>query len=100
MQQSGAKARQNRNHALREKRARDLATCQAKGKRKYPDVVAAREGAGQTMQRRGWVLYPYLCVCGFWHLTSQVPDTTKDDWFYGDLADEVFIAKGLADRLT
>jgi len=57
--------------------------CQAQNKRKYPDIVAARNAAGNILKNRGWVLYPYWCEygCGFFHLTKQPPKSTEDDLF-------------------
>lgn len=78
-----------RNSALRY----ELTICETRGKQRYTDIVAARQGAGRVLQHKGWVLYPYLCVCGFWHLTKNVPKSTEDSWFYGNRVEDLFIAK-------
>ena len=61
---------------------RQLEACTAKGKKPYPSIVAAKSIAVRLFTLHGWRLYPYRCVCGMWHLTSQEQDTPAEfEWF-------------------
>jgi hypothetical protein len=64
------------------RKARQLEACQARGKKPYTSIVIARNVATRLFVQYGWTLYPYQCVCGNWHLTSQVQEVQPEyEWF-------------------
>jgi hypothetical protein len=57
------------------RRAIQLRACEARDKKQYESIDEARTAAGWVFLRDGVVTYPYLCPCGWWHVTRQPPGT-------------------------
>lgn len=49
------------------------APCPSPGKRRYATAEAARQAAARTAPVYGRLLNPYLCRCGWTHLTKLAP---------------------------
>lgn len=64
------------------RKKRQLELCKVQGKKQYADVVLARTTAQRLYIAKGWMLYPYECACGFWHLTREKPEGVDDGEFF------------------
>lgn len=60
------------------RRAHRRHVCTRRGKVPYPDAAAAQHAAARQLTQQGWILRPYLCPCGSWHLTKK---PYPDEWF-------------------
>lgn len=47
------------------------AICQWPGKQRYATEQAAQSAAGRRSAWHGLDFRPYLCACGWWHLTTK-----------------------------
>ena len=47
------------------------AICQWPGKQRYATEQAAARAAGRRTVSLGLEFRPYLCACGWWHLTTK-----------------------------
>lgn len=77
-------SKRHNNRYLRERASREarrehqLELCEEQDKKRYGDEPSAWGAAGRIYESKGdRPMYPYLCACGWWHLTKNPPRDGK-----------------------
>jgi hypothetical protein len=70
--------------------ARRLEACRERGKPQYGSETLAKTTALRLYAAKGWMLYPYNCPCGFWHLTSEKPADVDEGEFFRSFESPAF----------